>query len=472
MNFLSRLSASLIGVAIVVVQPQLAVALPSQEVNAIAKDITVKISGESNGSGVIFERDGNTYYVLTNWHVAEEDGRYEIQTPDGEIYPVYYSQQISGLDLIVLQFNSSKTYPTATLGDSDQMAETTTVYVAGWADALPGTNERAYQFTSGQITSRLQNPDNGYALIYDNPTIPGTSGGPMLDENGQLVGINGRATLDSLTGRVFSLGIPINTFLAARNNREQPEESSPTVTQEQLDNSINQESLVATSPAPTPTPVANTTSEKTQPSTSAPSQTPTLISRETGVDYTSLRDLLEAERWREADEKTWDLIIKAGDKNQDKSVSSSEIESFYCSDLGTIDNLWLQYSSGRFGFSVQKQIYEKQKQSYERTSSDLWRDSTDADIKPLRRLALQVGWKKGTDQDYKGYSDYDNLTFSLWSAPVGHLPALPAYAWQRYFKISYAPYGHDKPRGEWERPREWDDGLESFFSRLASCQAE
>ena len=74
MNFLSRLSASLIGVAIVVVQPQLAVALPSQEVNAIAKDITVKISGESNGSGVIFERDGNTYYVLTNWHVAEEDG--------------------------------------------------------------------------------------------------------------------------------------------------------------------------------------------------------------------------------------------------------------------------------------------------------------------------------------------------------------------------------------------------------------
>ncbi|EDX72283.1 tetratricopeptide repeat domain protein [Coleofasciculus chthonoplastes PCC 7420] len=230
-QFPYHIPAALIGTAIVLVQPQLAVALSKDEVNAIAKEITVKISGENNGSGIIFEREGNTYYVLTNRHVIYQPGRYEIETPDGEIYPVYYSEEVPGLDAVVLRFESDKTYPTADLGNSDQMTEATTIYVVGWADVLPGTNERTYQFTRGQITSRLTNPDDGYSLIYTNPTIPGTSGGPMLDEKGRVVGINGRAEIEPNTQRVFSFGIPINTFLVARNDLEQID-STPVVAQE------------------------------------------------------------------------------------------------------------------------------------------------------------------------------------------------------------------------------------------------
>ena len=148
MTFPYRLSAALIGTAIVVVQPQLAIALTKEEVNAIAREITVRIDGEDIGSGVIFERKDNTYYVLSNHHVVEEDGRYEIQTPDGKCYPVYYSEKVSGLDLVVLQFESNKTYRTANLDSSDQMTEATTIYVAGW------DSDREFHFSGGQITSR------------------------------------------------------------------------------------------------------------------------------------------------------------------------------------------------------------------------------------------------------------------------------------------------------------------------------
>lgn len=232
MNFSYSLPAMLIGAAVVVVQPQIAVALTPAEVSAIGKEFTVRIDGDGLGSGVIFERKGDKYYVVTNRHVVYKDGRYEIQTQDGSRYPVYYSQELPGLDLVVLEFKSNKSYRIAELGNSDQMREGITVYVVGWAAPLLGIDERSYQITDGIIRSRLQKPNDGYALVYNNEAIPGMSGGPMLDENGRVVGINGRATPQSDTGTVLRLGIPIKTFLAARNNLRPPTGSSPTTTQE------------------------------------------------------------------------------------------------------------------------------------------------------------------------------------------------------------------------------------------------
>ena len=84
MNFFSRhLPPVLMGAAVVMVQPQLAVALSPTQISDIAKEFTVLITGEGIGSGVIFERKGDTYFVITNQHVVANDGRYEIQTPDG-----------------------------------------------------------------------------------------------------------------------------------------------------------------------------------------------------------------------------------------------------------------------------------------------------------------------------------------------------------------------------------------------------
>ncbi|MBW4631921.1 MAG: serine protease, partial [Iphinoe sp. HA4291-MV1] len=220
MNFFSRrLPAMLIGAAVVVVEPQLAVALTPVQVNNIAKEFTVLITGKGTGSGVIFERKGDTYSVMTNQHVVAYDGRYEIQTPDGIRYPVYHRRVLPGLDIAILQFTSNKKYNVGYFWNSDQIQEGTTVYVAGWAVSLPGiTNERHYQFTKGKLRrSQLKNADNGYALVYDNEAKPGMSGGPVLDENGHVVGINGRANTEVRSPRILGLrlGIPINSVLTA-----------------------------------------------------------------------------------------------------------------------------------------------------------------------------------------------------------------------------------------------------------------
>ncbi|MBF2006933.1 MAG: tetratricopeptide repeat protein [Chlorogloeopsis fritschii C42_A2020_084] len=245
MKYYSSIAAVLFGAAVVVIQPQFSVALSPKQVSDIARQFTIRIDGVGIGSGIIFERKGNTYFVLTNRHVIEEPGRYEIQTPDGDRYPIYYSTQLPGLDLAVLQFTSQKNYTTANFGNSDQLTEGMTVYAVGWAQ-IPGLDQPSYQFTRGYIRSRLQKPDQGYALVYDNEAIPGMSGGPLLDENGLVVGINGRATEpDVSTKTVLRLGIPSNTFVATRGNLR-----APTTPQQQT---------TAQQPTTTPKPTIRTT---------------------------------------------------------------------------------------------------------------------------------------------------------------------------------------------------------------------
>jgi tetratricopeptide (TPR) repeat protein len=213
----NKLWAILTGIAIATVPPlPMALALTPPEVNVKAQKFTVRIEGDYGiGSGIIVERQGEKYFVLTNHHVISEDGRYKIITPDGSSYPVYNSRSFPGLDLALLEFSSPKSYQTAQLGNSDQVREGMAVYVVGWANVLPGINEHSYQFTDGLIRSRLTKPDAGYALVYSNEALPGMSGGPVLDENGVVVGINGRGSPDPETGTVVRLGIPINYYLAA-----------------------------------------------------------------------------------------------------------------------------------------------------------------------------------------------------------------------------------------------------------------
>ncbi|MBN4000768.1 MAG: GUN4 domain-containing protein [Nostoc sp. LPT] len=76
-----------------------------------------------------------------------------------------------------------------------------------------------------------------------------------------------------------------------------------------------------------------------------------------GIDYTRLRDLLAAKHWEEADEETYLVMIRAVGKEDGDLFTPDELLNFPCTDLRTIDRLWVKYSSGNFGFSVQKEIY-------------------------------------------------------------------------------------------------------------------
>lgn len=228
MKFYYALTPAIIGVAIAFVQPQIAVALSSAEVAKIAKDITVQIDNQNgSGTGVIIQKQGQTYTVLTAKHVIDTQTKYQIVTPDGQRYPLDYStvKKLPEVDLAVVQFSSNQTYTIAKIGNSNQSAEGTTAYVAGFPLATAAISNTIYNFTDGRITANAFKPlRDGYALVYTNNTLPGMSGGPVLNDRGELIGVHGRAdeadietsTINSTVAYVksgFNLGIPINTFL-------------------------------------------------------------------------------------------------------------------------------------------------------------------------------------------------------------------------------------------------------------------
>ena len=82
---------------------------------------------------------------------------------------------------------------------------------------------------------------------------------------------------------------------------------------------------------------------------------PTLISASTGVNYQPLRDALAARNFREADSATLFLMQQAADTD---FLAGEDADNFPCEDLRIIDQLWLNYSNGKFGFSIQQEIYQ------------------------------------------------------------------------------------------------------------------
>ncbi len=216
------LATAMIAVTMAFVQPQTTIALSTVEVGKLAKAITVQIYKKSGpGSGVILKKDGNTYTVLTARHVIETEAKYEIVTPDAQRYPLNYStvKKFPDVDLAIVQFTSTQSYAVAKIGNSDEATEGTAVYVAGFPQTTAAISNSSYSFLTGQISSNAPQRD-GYALVYTNNTLPGMSGGPVLNDKGELVGIHGRADMTEnfqisdrnpniIIKSGFNLGIPI-----------------------------------------------------------------------------------------------------------------------------------------------------------------------------------------------------------------------------------------------------------------------
>jgi tetratricopeptide (TPR) repeat protein len=201
-----------------VVENGLSWPLSEDEIFKKAKEFTVIIDGCGAGSGAIIKQEGNTYSVLTAHHVVDKPHlTCLIQTSDEESYQVKgdtITQPVAEVDLGVLTFTSEKSYPVAKLGDSEKVAETTSVYVVG----APGNSEaigpRIVMFNSGKITGKVRQPKNGYILIYDANTQPGMSGGPVLNDRGEIIGVHGQGDRDEKGMKTgWNLGIPIQIFV-------------------------------------------------------------------------------------------------------------------------------------------------------------------------------------------------------------------------------------------------------------------
>ena len=158
--------------------------------------VSIRLLTEDNaisGSGSIISQDG---YVLTNNHVVEgaADGRAEmtVTLQDGSTHRAKFIAGDSNTDVAVIKVEDVSNMPTITIGNSDDLAVGQNVVAIGAPLGLEQT------VTTG-IVSALNRPvragEGGEATIIDaiqtDAAInPGNSGGPLVNMNGELIGMN------------------------------------------------------------------------------------------------------------------------------------------------------------------------------------------------------------------------------------------------------------------------------------------
>ncbi len=187
----------------VVLQAPPVVAQDSSAVARVAKAITVRIEGATQGSGVLVKREGNRYTVLTAWHVVSGNRPGEelaIFTPDGKEHQLEQGsiQRLGQVDMAVLTFSSGGAYEVASVGDIKSVSMGNQIFVAGFPLATSAVDYSILRFLKGDVIANASVAiANGYQLLYSNPTLPGMSGGSVLNRQGKLVGIHGQGETDA-----------------------------------------------------------------------------------------------------------------------------------------------------------------------------------------------------------------------------------------------------------------------------------
>ena len=158
------------------------------------------------GSGFIFQADG---LILTNAHVVERSDRVTVGLQDGRRVPGTVVGLDRLTDLAVVRIEGSGSWPVAPLGNSDRLE------VGEWAIAVGNPYGLDNTVTMGIISnlnrnaSKLGITDRRLDLIQTDAAInPGNSGGPLLNADGEVIGIN--TLVRTGPGAGLGFAIPIN----------------------------------------------------------------------------------------------------------------------------------------------------------------------------------------------------------------------------------------------------------------------
>jgi tetratricopeptide (TPR) repeat protein/S1-C subfamily serine protease len=169
--------------------------LSQEQLQKRAESITVKIiSGSKGGSGILIQKEGQLYTVLTSQHVLETGKPHLVHTPDGQNYPSELVKNVNynNKDLVLLQFRADRNYTVASLGNSSTLKEGDEVFAAGFPFEDNSSGTRQFVTRTGRISLLLERSlKGGYRLGYTNEIEKGMSGGPVLNSEGKIIGING-----------------------------------------------------------------------------------------------------------------------------------------------------------------------------------------------------------------------------------------------------------------------------------------
>ncbi len=181
-------------------------------VNIVATTLGVNfwmeiIPREGQGSGFIIDREG---YILTNNHVVAKAQKIIVTLSDGRKIAASLVGRDPTSDLAVIKIPSGKADMAVSLGDSDQ------VRVGQKAIAIGNPFGLSHTLTTGIVSAlrrSIMTGENAQIddLIQTDAAInPGNSGGPLLNSNGEVIGIN--TAIFSLSGGYQGIGfaIPIN----------------------------------------------------------------------------------------------------------------------------------------------------------------------------------------------------------------------------------------------------------------------
>jgi Do/DeqQ family serine protease len=165
------------------------------------KEKEYKQKQRGGGSGVIVDKEG---YVLTNNHVIEGADRVKVRLNDDREFTATVKGQDSRTDLAVLYINS-KDLPVATLGDSDKLE------VGEWAIAIGSPFGLEHTVTVGVISAKgrsgLGTGTYEDFIQTDASINPGNSGGPLINIDGEVIGIN---AMIIQPGTGIGFAIPVN----------------------------------------------------------------------------------------------------------------------------------------------------------------------------------------------------------------------------------------------------------------------
>ena len=168
----------------------------------------------SEGSGVIYKKEGKSAYLVTNTHVINGAKKVDVRLTDGTKVPGEIVGSDTYSDIAVVKISSEKVSTVAEFGDSSQLAVGETAIAIG----SPLGSEYANTVTQGIVSSLNRHvslkAEDGQAISTnaiqtDTAINPGNSGGPLINIQGQVIGITSSKIASNGGTSVEGLGFAI-----------------------------------------------------------------------------------------------------------------------------------------------------------------------------------------------------------------------------------------------------------------------
>lgn len=165
-----------------------------------------------SGTGFFYKKDNNKAYIMTNNHVVANSQKVEITTTSGKSYEANVVGTDEYADIAVLTVDLEACSLVATLGESNQSKIGDTIFTVGSPLGIEYMNTVTKGILSGKDRTVEVSYSNGDSLMevlqIDAAINPGNSGGPLLNSNGEVIGVNSLKLVENeVEGMGFAIAI-------------------------------------------------------------------------------------------------------------------------------------------------------------------------------------------------------------------------------------------------------------------------